>query len=100
MEHAEGRRTLNILSIYGETNYFISIAAFALGASFFVPLFNYIYSWVRGPVVETNPWQGMTLEWHTESPPIKENFETIPEVVADFYGYGEIALGGDALPRA
>jgi cytochrome c oxidase subunit 1 len=87
------RRVAEYLPIYGDVNYFISIAAFILGTSFLLPLANFVYSWAKGPAAEANPWQAMTLEWQTASPPIKENFDVIPEVVADFYGYGEIPPG-------
>ena len=88
---------------FGGVNMFISIAAFILGASFLVFLFNLIYSSVRGPAAEANPWRARTLEWQTSSPPPEENFLQPPQVMGDPYGYGipnsvhaVIALAGGA----
>ena len=59
-----------------------------LSASFLVLIYNFIYSWARGPVAEANPWKARTLEWQTSSPPPLLNFEHQPEVTDDPYGYG------------
>ncbi len=69
-------------------NLFTSIAAFILGASFLVMVFNLVYSWVRGPRAEPNPWKARTLEWQTSSPPPVENFPKEPLVVGGPYDYG------------
>ncbi|MDQ1402358.1 MAG: cytochrome c oxidase subunit [Actinomycetota bacterium] len=34
----------------------------------------------RGEVAEDDPWEGLTLEWATSSPPPAHNFDFIPEV--------------------
>ena len=34
----------------------------------------------RGKKVGPNPWDGMTLEWATSSPPPEHNFEFIPPI--------------------
>ena len=34
----------------------------------------------KGKKVGPNPWDGMTLEWVTESPPIGHNFEFLPPI--------------------
>jgi cytochrome c oxidase subunit 1 len=44
-------------------------------SNLFVALFN-------GKKAAANPWGGVTLEWHTPSPPPLENFAEIP-VIAD-----------------
>ena len=46
----------------------------------FVSIFN-------GKKCSANPWRALTLEWQAASPPIHENFETIPTVSEGFYGY-------------
>lgn len=41
-----------------------------------------------------NPWDSLSLEWKTQSPPIHENFEEIPVVDDWTYGYGTPVEGG------
>ena len=41
-----------------------------------------------GKRAEANPYRSLSLEWQTASPPIHENFETIPVVENWTYGYG------------
>jgi cytochrome c oxidase subunit 1 len=71
-------------------NMFISLMAFALGASFLVFTFNVLRSLLskkteRAPA---NPWRARTLEWLIPSPPPVENFPGTPVVVGAPYGYG------------
>jgi len=49
------------------------------------------YSKVKAP---ENPFESLSLEWQTASPPIHENFEEIPEVDAYPYNYGVPVEGG------
>lgn len=69
-------------------NLFVSLMAFALGLSFLIFVYNFVVSWVRGPVAEANPWGVRTLEWATSSPPPEHNFPRVPEVVGWPYDYG------------
>lgn len=49
---------------------------------------NLYLGYKRGEVTtEPNPWGGETLEWQTMTPPPIENFDEIPEVHGDPYGY-------------
>jgi cytochrome c oxidase subunit 1 len=83
------RRVGSYLPYLQDENVLISIAGFLLGASLFVHLGNFVWSWVRGPAAAANPWRGKTLEWQTSSPPPRENFASEPVVSGDFYGYGK-----------
>ncbi|HEY9844780.1 MAG TPA: hypothetical protein V6D03_01125, partial [Candidatus Caenarcaniphilales bacterium] len=68
---------------------FIStLGAYLLAISTFPFIINAIWSWMRGPKAGDNPWQGLTLEWMTTSPPPVENFETIPVLATGPYDYG------------
>ncbi len=85
-------------------NLAVSLAAFFLGASFVVFVFNMVWSWFRGPAAEANPWRARTLEWQTSSPPPVENFHEPPVVTGHPYDYGvpgskHSAFGG-AMPGA
>jgi cytochrome c oxidase subunit I len=42
-----------------------------------------------GRKAPNNPWNATGLEWTTTSPPPIENFEEIPTVTSEPYGYGE-----------
>jgi cytochrome c oxidase subunit 1 len=61
-------------------NRYISHAAFILGASQLVFVFNFFWSLARGKKAEDNPWQVGTLEWTTPSPPPVHNFDELPVV--------------------
>ncbi|MEK7410548.1 MAG: cytochrome c oxidase subunit I, partial [Actinomycetota bacterium] len=69
-------------------NRFSSIAAFVLGSSFLVFVFNAVRSARRGDLAPANPWGATTLEWQTSSPPPVHNFDIAPQVHGDPYPYG------------
>ncbi len=69
-------------------NVIVSIAAFTLGISTFILLYNIFYSLARGPRAGANPWRALTLEWATTSPPPPHNFVGDPVPFPNPYGYG------------
>ncbi len=69
-------------------NVIVSIAAFTLGISTFILLYNIFYSLARGPRAGANPWRALTLEWATTSPPPAHNFIGDPVPFKNPYGYG------------
>jgi cytochrome c oxidase subunit I len=82
------RRVEDYASKFADLNLFISIASFALGLSTLVFLYNMVTSWRGGPIAQSNPWRGMTLEWQVSSPPPVFNFDKVPTVVGGPYEYG------------
>ncbi len=86
--HGMPRRVADYPATLADTNWWVSVFAFLLAASFLVFVWNMVYSWVRGPVASANPWQARTLEWLTSSPPPHGNFPREPEVVGSPYDYG------------
>jgi cytochrome c oxidase subunit I len=70
-------------------NVFVSISAFCLGASMLVLLANLVWSLIfRREPAEANPWQSKSLEFQLPSPVPVYNFERIPVITSDPYGYG------------
>ncbi|MEE8421572.1 MAG: cbb3-type cytochrome c oxidase subunit I, partial [Dehalococcoidia bacterium] len=82
------RRIADYPSEYADLNLLISVASLVMALSFVFFVWNMVWSWLRGPVAEANPWQASTLEWQVPSPPPEHNFPTPPVVVGHPYGYG------------
>jgi cytochrome c oxidase subunit I len=69
-------------------NVIASLGGFLLGMSTLPFLVNIVGSWVQGKKASANPWRAIGLEWLVASPPPHENFEELPIVVSEPYGYG------------
>jgi cytochrome c oxidase subunit 1 len=78
---------------YTNWNVVSSLGAFLLGISILPFIANIVSSWLRGPRAGNNPWNATGLEWTTTSPPPEENFEQLPVVTSEPYGYGTSASG-------
>ena len=60
-----------------------------VGTIFFI--FGYlIHALRRGKIATSNPWGGVTLEWHIPSPPPLENFKKIPTVTHEPYDFSQL----------
>ncbi|NJK74584.1 MAG: cytochrome c oxidase subunit I [Richelia sp. CSU_2_1] len=70
-------------------NVVASLGGFLLGMSTLPFILNMVGSWVQGEKAPANPWRAIGLEWLVSSPPSHENFEELPIVVAEPYGYGK-----------
>ncbi len=82
------RRVYDYAPRFADLNFFISVCAFALGASTLVFLYNIVHSWKYGEIAPANPWRALTLEWQVSSPPPIFNFDEPPQVVGGPYEYG------------
>lgn len=69
-------------------NHLCTIGAYVLAISVIPFAVNAVWSWIAGEKASDNPWNAMTLEWTTESPPIIENWEVLPVVTHGPYDYG------------
>ena len=69
-------------------NLLCTIGSYLLAISTIPFLVNAIWSWLYGPLAGDNPWQALTLEWTTPSPPPAENFATTPVLAIGPYDYG------------
>lgn len=83
------RRVSSYAPEYEFWNIIASIGGFLLGVSTLPFILNMIGSSVHGPQASKNPWRAIGLEWLVASPPPVENFEEIPIVVGEPYGYGK-----------
>lgn len=69
-------------------NHICTYGAIVLGLSVIPFTINAVWSWFYGPKAADNPWDALTLEWQTSSPPIIENWPGEPPLVSHPYGYG------------
>jgi cytochrome c oxidase subunit 1 len=71
-------------------NDFVSASAFVLGISMLVFLYNLVYSQLFAKVpAPANPWGSKSLEFQLPSPVPVHDFDRIPVILDDPYGYGE-----------
>ncbi|MDJ0696068.1 cytochrome c oxidase subunit I [Mastigocoleus sp. MO_188.B34] len=73
---------------FTDLNQICTYGSYLLAVSTLPFIINVIWSWMYGPKAGNNPWQALTLEWNTTSPPIIENFETTPVLICGPYEYG------------
>lgn len=71
-------QTLNVLSSAGSS---------ILGVGYALPLGYLLWSLRWGASAGPNPWNATGLEWQTDSPPTKHNFDHAPVVDTDPYAY-------------
>lgn len=64
-----------------------SAGAVVLAAAYLMPMAYLGWSLFRGRRAGDNPWGATGLEWHTASPPPRQNFTTIPVVRRRAYDY-------------
>ncbi|MBW4595147.1 MAG: cytochrome c oxidase subunit I [Brasilonema angustatum HA4187-MV1] len=83
------RRVSSYAPEYEFWNIVASIGGFLLGMSTLPFILNMIASWMHGTQAPENPWRAIGLEWLVSSPPPVENFEEIPVVISEPYGYGK-----------
>jgi cytochrome c oxidase subunit I len=66
-----------------------TIFAFVNAIGYAMVLGNLLYGALKGKKVKENPFNSLSLEWQTQSPPIHDNFAKTPVVTDWTYGYGE-----------
>jgi cytochrome c oxidase subunit 1 len=67
-----------------------SLGSFLFGLSLFGVLYILIHSLLKGEKAPQNPWQGLSLEWETATPPIEHNFEGQPICTHGPYEFPDI----------
>lgn len=88
---AEGqpRRVADYSAQFKTSDFISTIGAYAIGIGFLVLLWAVIHSWRFGKIAPMNPWGAKTLEWTVPYPVPLENFDELPVVTSDPYGYGK-----------
>lgn len=66
-----------------------TIGSWILAIGMIIMAYNLIKSLYSGEKAPDNPYNSLSLEWQTSSPPILENFKEIPVVTDWSYGYGK-----------
>jgi cytochrome c oxidase subunit I len=69
-------------------NQLCTIGAYILAVSTLPFFVNAVWCWFKGEKAADNPWNALTLEWQTTSPPAIENFEVLPVLKTGPYDYG------------
>ncbi|MFO8237593.1 MAG: cytochrome c oxidase subunit I [Prochlorococcaceae cyanobacterium] len=69
-------------------NQLSSVGALLMAVSTLPFLINVIWSAYRGAVAGNNPWDALTPEWLTSSPPPEHNWHGEAPLVHEPYGYG------------
>ncbi|MBP0009208.1 MULTISPECIES: cytochrome c oxidase subunit I [unclassified Roseofilum] len=73
---------------FATINMVCTVGSILLAISTLPFLINATWSWLAGSVAPANPWNGLTLEWLTASPPPVENFLEPPVLWSGPYDYG------------
>jgi cytochrome c oxidase subunit I len=73
---------------FATINMICTIGSYILAVSTLPFIINAVWSWMAGDKASDNPWDALTLEWTTPSPPPHENWEIEPVLVVGPYDYG------------
>ncbi|MDQ2715401.1 MAG: cbb3-type cytochrome c oxidase subunit I [Chloroflexota bacterium] len=94
----EPRWSANVAPSFATANLIASLFAILIAASVFVTAYNVIITLRSGELATADEWGSKTLEWTIPTPVPLENFEHLPVITSDAYGYGlpEAATNGHA----
>ena len=88
--HSYDRVDASLQPLYQTLHRVSSTGSFILASGLFLTLGYLLYSLFKGPKAPHNPWGGVSLEWHTATPPITHNFDHQPVVTGGPYDFPEI----------
>jgi len=88
------RRVAMYAPEFAGLNHIVTYGGILLGISVLPFYLNVIWSWIAGAKAGDNPWEALTLEWTTSSPPLIENWEELPVITHGPYDYGRNGRGG------
>jgi cytochrome c oxidase subunit I len=81
------RRYYNYLDQYAPFHAFSTVGSWILGTGFLIMLYMLVDSLRNGKAAPANPWNSLSIEWQTPSPPPLENFDKTPIVTHGPYDY-------------
>ena len=89
MAGAEGqpRRVVDYAALFRNSNLISTIGAYSVGTGMIILLWAVIHSWTK--IAPMNPWGAKTLEWTVPYPVPLTNFDELPVITSDPYGYGK-----------
>lgn len=74
------RRYYDYLPEFHGLNMISTFGSWILVSGIIIMVINLLVSFRKGKKAPANPWNGITLEWQTSSPPSVHNFEKMPEL--------------------
>jgi cytochrome c oxidase subunit 1 len=83
------RRVDAYAAMFSKGNMITTGGAYLIMSGMLVLLYGVISSWRSGAMAPMNPWFAKTLEWSVPNPVPLENFDVLPIVTSDAYGYGK-----------
>jgi len=91
MAGAEGqpRRVMDYAALFSHSNMVSTAGAYSVGIGMIILLWAVIHSWTKGKIAPMNPWGAKTLEWTVPYPVPLTNFDELPVITSDPYGYGK-----------
>lgn len=88
--NGQPRRYWDYLPEFHTLHFISTVGAWLMFIALTIIIGNLIVSLVKGKKTSGNPWGGVTLEWHTASPPPLENFKVIPTVTNEPYDFSQL----------
>jgi cytochrome c oxidase subunit 1 len=76
------RRYYDYLPEFHDLNMLSTFGSWILVTGIIVMVINLFAGGLKGKKASSNPWNGITLEWQTQSPPPLHNFDKMPELPA------------------
>ncbi len=84
------RRYYDYLPEFAQLQFISTIGSWILATTIFFIVGYLIHAMIKGKKATSNPWGGVTLEWHISSPPPMENFHTIPNIKHEPYDFSQL----------
>lgn len=84
------RRYYDYLPQFATLQLISTIGSWILAGTIFFIVGYLIYALLKGERATSNPWGGVTLEWHIQSPPTMENFHEIPQITHEPYDFSQL----------
>ena len=82
------RRYFDYLPQFHTWHAISTVGSWINGGSYMLILGHLLYSAFRGEKAGANPWNALSLEWQTPSPPPQTNFAVVPQFPNSIYDYG------------